>query len=166
MSFVTGIADMGMETACSADSQDAVTQKLDQHQTMCSLCIAVCRLLEHRRWIWHIILCAYIFKSLICLIVHRRQKIFEVRGPSMARNWWFEFQSIKQSSTACFITGFLRNLYSFLRSMSFGMNEYNNPSFNNVSACFIKHVYHNMFRLKSKPSSGVIVYRILNASYH
>jgi hypothetical protein len=29
---------------------------------------------------------------------------------------------------------------------------------NNVSACFIKHVYHNMFRLKSKPSSGVIVY--------
>jgi hypothetical protein len=37
---------------------------------------------------------------------------------------------------------------------------------NNVSACFIKHVYHNMFRLKSKPLSGVIVYRILNASYH
>jgi hypothetical protein len=36
---------------------------------------------------------------------------------------------------------------------------------NNVSACFIKHVYHNMFWLKSKPSSGVIVYRILNASY-
>jgi hypothetical protein len=30
---------------------------------------------------------------------------------------------------------------------------------------FIKHVYHNMFRLKSKPSSGVIVYRILNASF-
>jgi hypothetical protein len=29
---------------------------------------------------------------------------------------------------------------------------------NNVSACFIKHVYHNMFHLKSKPSSGVIVY--------
>jgi hypothetical protein len=31
---------------------------------------------------------------------------------------------------------------------------------NNVSACCIKHVYHDMFRLKSKPSS-VIVYRIL-----
>jgi hypothetical protein len=27
---------------------------------------------------------------------------------------------------------------------------------NNVSAWFIKHVYHNIFRLKSKPSSGVI----------
>jgi hypothetical protein len=37
---------------------------------------------------------------------------------------------------------------------------------NNVSACFIKHVYHNMFRLKSKPSSSVILYRILNANYH
>jgi hypothetical protein len=37
---------------------------------------------------------------------------------------------------------------------------------NSVSACFIKHVYYNMFRLKSKPSSSVIVYRILNASYH
>jgi hypothetical protein len=37
---------------------------------------------------------------------------------------------------------------------------------NNVSACFIKLVYHYMFRLKSKPSSGVIVYRILNASYY
>jgi hypothetical protein len=36
---------------------------------------------------------------------------------------------------------------------------------NNVLACFIKHLYHNMFRLKSKPSSGVIVYRILNVSY-
>jgi hypothetical protein len=37
---------------------------------------------------------------------------------------------------------------------------------NNVSACFIKHVYHNMFRLKSKRSSGVIVYWILNARMH
>jgi hypothetical protein len=47
-------------------------------------------------------------------------------------------------------------------------NEWVQQSFvlNNVSACFIKHVYHNMFRLKSKPSSCVIVYRILNASYH
>jgi hypothetical protein len=37
---------------------------------------------------------------------------------------------------------------------------------NNVWACFIKHVYHNMFRLKSKPSSDVIEYRTLNVSYH
>jgi hypothetical protein len=38
-------------------------------------------------------------------------------------------------------------------------NEWVQQSFvrNSVSACFIKHV----FRLKSKPSSGVIVYRIL-----
>jgi hypothetical protein len=47
-------------------------------------------------------------------------------------------------------------------------NEWVQQSFvrNNVSACFTKHVYHNIFRLKSKPSSGVIVYRILNANYH
>jgi hypothetical protein len=47
-------------------------------------------------------------------------------------------------------------------------NEWVQQSFirNNVSARFIKHMYHNMFRLKSKPSSGVIVYRILNASYY
>jgi hypothetical protein len=45
-------------------------------------------------------------------------------------------------------------------------NEWIQQSFfrNYVSACFIKHVYHNMFRLKSKPSSSVIVYRILNVS--
>jgi hypothetical protein len=34
---------------------------------------------------------------------------------------------------------------------------------NNVSACFIKHVYHNMFRLKSKPSSGVTPWLIKHA---
>jgi hypothetical protein len=46
-------------------------------------------------------------------------------------------------------------------------NELVQQSFvrNNVWACFIKHVYHNMFRLKSRPSSGVIEYRILNVSY-
>jgi hypothetical protein len=45
-------------------------------------------------------------------------------------------------------------------------NEWIQQSFvgNYVSACFIKQVYHNMFRLKSKPSSSVVVYRILNVS--
>jgi hypothetical protein len=42
------------------------------------------------------------------------------------------------------------------------MNEYNNPSF----ATMFQHALLNMFQLKSKPSSGVIVYRILNASCH
>jgi hypothetical protein len=48
------------------------------------------------------------------------------------------------------------------------VNEWVQQSFvwNNVWVCFIKHVYHNMFRLKSKPSSGVIEYRTLNVSYH
>jgi hypothetical protein len=46
------------------------------------------------------------------------------------------------------------------------MNEYNNPSFATMFQRVLLNTYHNMFRLKSKPSSGVIVYRIQNASYH
>jgi hypothetical protein len=47
------------------------------------------------------------------------------------------------------------------------MNEYNNPSFATMlERALFKHVYYNMFRLISKPSSGVIEYRTLNVSYH
>jgi hypothetical protein len=47
------------------------------------------------------------------------------------------------------------------------MNKYNNPSFATMFQCvLLTTYYHNMFRLKCKPSSGVIVIIILNVSYY
>jgi hypothetical protein len=55
-----------------------------------------------------------------------------------------------------------RNTFVVTVQVNYLAYEWVQQSFvhNNVWACFIKHVYHNMFQLKSKPSSGVIEYRM------
>jgi hypothetical protein len=79
------------------------------------------------------------------------------------RVWFARYSKFKISHFHVFVT-----LYWVSASCCACNNEWVQQSFicNNVSACFIKHVYHNMFWLKFKPSSGVTLLRMKDCCTH
>jgi hypothetical protein len=94
---------------------------------------------------------------------------YTVQDCPLARRFTFKLQNgtwLSYSWSWTFQCRFCQNC--FVEIINWNVNKQVQQSFvrNNVLAFFNKHVYHNKFRLKSKPSSDVIVYRILNLSYH